>query len=202
MTQHDGPESPGKYPPPPSNVETRPPGAVWVPHPFRSWWSRLWRTLLLRPGVYSEIMHDRHAIWQAVATWLGVVVLPTLPGGSVGRAVVLALAFTVGLLFWSLFHFLGAVVFGGPGSRRYSKSIRIIGFSLVPLLLFEAIPRGTPFPLPNLIVIALVIWVIAIQVHGTREALDLSWPRAIPTVLVAGAVYFAGINFVVFTAGL
>lgn len=76
------------------------------PRPLVSWLSRLWRTLAFRPGAYTEMVGDRHAAWQAAATWVVASVGPAFTvlvydGPVLGGVLQVFLGSVVALVLWN-----------------------------------------------------------------------------------------------------
>lgn len=175
-------------------------------NPVSSWLARIAMTLTFRSGVYTEMNGDRHATWQPTVTWIAAALLLTVPGpktdpsGVLGRALFWA---SVALVVWAAFIYVfGARVFKGAETRRFTKSVRIVGFSLTPQLGVYLIPASLSAGPGLWVVLALVVWMIAIQLHGTRETFQLSWPKSFTTVLIPWALLLAGLVFLAFLAAM
>lgn len=164
----------------------------YQPHPLTSWLSRLWRTLAFRPGVYAEMRGDRHATWQASLTWVLASIGPVMGGltytGPFASGVFqLFVASTIALVLWTGVVHIASRMLSKTDGHSYGVTVRSVGFSMLPGLGLLIVS----WPIFSL-------WGLGMQIHGFREGVGLTWPRAIITALIPW-ILFTGL-FAVFLA--
>lgn len=152
-------------------------------HSFSSWLNRLRRTLTFRPGVYTEMMGDRHATWQASATWILASVGPAFSilvfeGPLFTGVAQVFIASVITLVLWTGVVHIASRILSKRNAHSYGQTLRSLGFSMVPGLGF----LFTPF-------IGFTFWGLAMQVHGLKEGIGLTWPRAIIAALIPWLIW-------------
>jgi hypothetical protein len=177
-------------------------GPLTVGH--RGWLERMAQAVSFGPGVYAELKNDRSATWQSILTWIGTLAVmhlltSTIEGATLRGSSQLAGFWTVLLFAWVGVLFLTVGGFTKP--ITYTHLLRGIGFSMlgiiVPqaaILISNSISDGRASELVYwLLVLALLVWVLAMQVQAVREMAQVSNGRAAAAVIIPVAVIVAAV---------